>query len=517
MIVIVSNKQKSVLDNANIDAIKDLNGVFNVQDLINNFKNYFFTKMVIDATSIVDFTNPDVLKQLANGIGSEKLVILLPPKPEPPLRFLETLVNIGIYNFSTNIDELINLISNPHDKDSINRKIHNLGPAPKNNAPANNNNNNKSSNVSLEQGLNNIENINAINPINPIGINNTNEVNGSNNNTNINSVNDISAMELPEADDSNNNEPKEEQKTDMISLSDFVLSEQSIGTNNNNNNNSSNNNNNDNTNNNDNNSDNNDQNSDQNNDSVNDNLSQPENNQPTINGMNGGQPINMVENSSINQVSTINNGNSFLNNNQESFINDFSQSKALVVGFRNITEHAGTTTLIYKLNETLENRDRKHVALVEVGTNDLSFFRLAETASVQENELDNCLNNYSTRYDYVFVDLNQTGNDSSCNLVLYLVEPTKIKINKLIVQNRNIFNELKDKYVVLNKSMLSDNEIGIFSQEAKMPFYATVGPFNDRTETNALDGLISKLEEEKNKVVNNNSGVQGQNQSFLGF
>ena len=113
MIVIVSNKQKSVLDNANIDAIKDLNGVFNVQDLINNFKNYFFTKMVIDATSIVDFTNPEVLKQLASGIGSEKLVVLLPPKPEPPLRFLETLVNIGIYNFSTNIDELVNLISNP--------------------------------------------------------------------------------------------------------------------------------------------------------------------------------------------------------------------------------------------------------------------------------------------------------------------------------------------------------------------------------------------------------------------
>ena len=510
MIVIVSNKQKSVLDNANIDAIKDLNGVFNVQDLINNFKNYFFTKMVIDATSIVDFTNPDVLKQLASGIGSEKLVVLLPPKPEPPLRFLETLVNIGIYNFSTNIDELINLINNPYDKDSINRKIHNLGPAPKNNTPANNNNN-KSSNVSLEQGLNNIENINAINPINPIGINNTNDVSVSNN-TNIN---DINAMELPEADDSNNNdEPKEEQKTDMISLSDFVLSEQSIGTNNkSNNNNDNSNNNNDNTNNNDNNSNNN-----QNTDSINDNLSQPVNSQPTINGMNGGQPINMVDNSSINQVSTINNGNSFLNNNQtESFINDFSQNKALVVGFRNITEHAGTTTLIYKLKETLENRDCKHVALVEVGTNDLSFFRLAETVFVQENELDNCLNNYSTRYDYVFVDLNQTGNDSSCNLVLYLVEPTKIKINKLIVQNRNIFNELKNKYVVLNKSMLSDNEIGIFSQEANMPFYATVGPFNDRTETNALDGLIKKLEEEKSKVVNNNSGVQGQNQSFLSF
>ena len=35
MNVIVSNKQKNVLDNANIDAIKDLNGLFNVDELIN--------------------------------------------------------------------------------------------------------------------------------------------------------------------------------------------------------------------------------------------------------------------------------------------------------------------------------------------------------------------------------------------------------------------------------------------------------------------------------------------------
>ena len=98
-----------------------------------------------------------------------------------------------------------------------------------------------------------------------------------------------------------------------------------------------------------------------------------------------------------------------------------------------------------------------------------------------------------------------------------MLEPTKIKINKLIVQNRNVFNELKDKYVVLNKSMLSDNEKGIFSQEANLSFYAAVGPFNDRSETNALDELINKIEAEKNNSVN--SGVQNnnQNQSFIGF
>ena len=104
MNVIVSNKQKEILDNANIDAIKDLNGLFNVDDLINNFKNYFFTKMILDATSVVEFANPDVLRKLVSGIGAEKLIILLPENPEPPRKFLEMLVELGIYNFSTNVN-----------------------------------------------------------------------------------------------------------------------------------------------------------------------------------------------------------------------------------------------------------------------------------------------------------------------------------------------------------------------------------------------------------------------------
>ena len=77
MNVIVSNRQKEIIDNANIDAIKDLNGLFNVNDLITKFKNYFFSKMILDATSIVDFATKDVLTTLANEIGPERLIILL--------------------------------------------------------------------------------------------------------------------------------------------------------------------------------------------------------------------------------------------------------------------------------------------------------------------------------------------------------------------------------------------------------------------------------------------------------
>ena len=472
MIVIVSNKQKSALDNANIDAIKDLNGLFNVQDLINNFKNYFFTKMVIDATSIVDFTNPEVLKQLANGIGSEKLIVLLPPKPEPPLRFLETLVNIGIYNFSTNIDELVKMIDNPYDYDGVNRKIHNTGP--------------KTSDVN-NKGFNNT----------PGPINN-----------NINPDRNMNR--------SNNSTPQSAAKKDIINLSDFVMNDVP-----------------------------NNQEQDekeemrQNNQEVEmplddiNSVTPIEDNSDDNTMMNNGSPFNDINQvTPIDQVTPNNDmvmnynnrgnmndnnfsGGSFLNDNSQGGFISYNGPSAIIVGFRNITEHAGTTTLLYKMKETIENRNRKRVALVEIGSNDFMFFRLNDVSSIKEEELDNCLNSIKTRYDYVFVDLNNTTNDSICDFVLYLVEPSRIKINKVMVQDKNTFNELRGKYVVLNKSMLSENEKGIFSQEANIPFYASVAPFNDRVPTDAINELISKIDSERTN--NNNVGNNNQPQGFLGF
>ena len=98
MNVIVSNRQKDIIDNANIDAIKDLNGLFNVNDLINKFKNYFFSKMILDATSVVDFASKEVLTTLADEIGAERLIILLPSNPEPPVEFKKLLIELKIYN-----------------------------------------------------------------------------------------------------------------------------------------------------------------------------------------------------------------------------------------------------------------------------------------------------------------------------------------------------------------------------------------------------------------------------------
>jgi len=463
MIVIVSNKQKSALDNANIDAIKDLNGLFNVQDLINNFKNYFFTRMVIDATSIVDFTNPEVLKQLANGIGSEKLVVLLPPKPEPPLKFLEKLVDIGIYNFSTNINELVKLIENPLDYDGVNRKIH--GGLANGNMPNNTTNNDSKGNNNPDLMMRN----------------NGNSVPQSARNRDIVSLDDfVSGGIAPPSRNDFQSVDKMEQNNVPITGNLNAVTPFDVQV----------------------------------------NEKKPESS--PFDNINAVTPVSSTpspvetKEEPANNMSDFSIGNSFLNTSQQgSFIGGFDEHKAIIVGFRNITEHAGTTTLLYKMKETIEKRDRKRVALVEIGTNDFMFFQINDASTISESELDNCLNSIVGKYDYIFVDLNNTKNDSICNFVLYLIEPSKIKINKLAVQNRNIFNELKGKYVVLNMSMLSDNEKGIFSQEANLPFYASVAPFNDRVDTTAIDELINKINDENNNIASNRT--VNQSHEFIGF
>ena len=52
MNVIVSNKYQSLLATLDIDIIKNINGEFEVEDLVNQFTNFYFNKMILDITAI---------------------------------------------------------------------------------------------------------------------------------------------------------------------------------------------------------------------------------------------------------------------------------------------------------------------------------------------------------------------------------------------------------------------------------------------------------------------------------
>ena len=63
---------------------------------------------------------------------------------------------------------------------------------------------------------------------------------------------------------------------------------------------------------------------------------------------------------------------------------------------------------------------------------------------------------------------------------MYLIEPSSIRLNKLMRTNKNIFNELNGKKIVLNKSLLNDKDVNDFENEANTKVLYNVPPLDER-------------------------------------
>ena len=77
MNVIVSNKYAAMLSNLNIDLIKSITGEFQVDDLIAQFDNFFFNKMILDITAIVNYQDITQIQRLSFGMDMSKMILLL--------------------------------------------------------------------------------------------------------------------------------------------------------------------------------------------------------------------------------------------------------------------------------------------------------------------------------------------------------------------------------------------------------------------------------------------------------
>ena len=326
MNVIISNKQKNTLDSVNIDAIKELNGLFNVDELINNVKGYFFTKIIIDATSIVDFAKEVVLRKLASGIGPEKIIILLPPKPEPPQRFCDFLNSLGIYNYSMNVSDIVNFIKEPNTSDNYDQGIYNM-------------------------------------------------------------------------DVTNNNSEYTQNVNDL--------------------------------------------------------------------------------------------NNNVLKNDVDETVNDLNQDKKLVIGFKNITLHAGSTSLIYMIKQQLEKKYKMNVEAFELLSSDFKFFNTNNMYEVNYENLEITIKN--SKSNIILVDLTNVDSDILCDDVIYLIEPSILKINKLLNEKRDVFTFLDNKKVVLNKSILNEEEVSIFAKEAGIKIYFSIPYINDRIDNQVINTFIEKM------------------------
>ena len=73
MNVMVVNKYKELLMGLNIEVMKSIEGVFNVDEIIDTFTNFYYDKMILDITAIRDYQNTDNLQKLASGFTNTKV------------------------------------------------------------------------------------------------------------------------------------------------------------------------------------------------------------------------------------------------------------------------------------------------------------------------------------------------------------------------------------------------------------------------------------------------------------
>ena len=162
---------------------------------------------------------------------------------------------------------------------------------------------------------------------------------------------------------------------------------------------------------------------------------------------------------------------------------------AKVIGFKNATAGAGATTLIYMLKKMLSAKD--YVVAIEVNKNDFGYFNEKDMYSVNQNNLGAAISKFGNA-NMILVDLNN-ANGEVCDEIVYLMEPSIIKLNKMMLVNKGIFDKLYGHKIVLNKSMLSSQDVTDFEFESHTTITFNIPPLNDRADNSAVLEEFIKL------------------------
>lgn len=320
MNVIIANKYSQMLSNLRIDIIKNVQGEYTVDEIVSNFQNFFFNKMILDITAVKDYANIATIQKLSFGLDMSKVILLLDDSPivNSP-SYISELVSMGIYNFTRNIDAVAYLVNNPNSYKDV-AQYHILGGAGNVSVTTDT----KGQNISLEPG----------------------EIN-----------------------------------------SNFI-------------------------------------------------------------------------NESVNKM--------------------FMGTRIIAV--KSLTEGAGATTLTYMMKKALEGTYK--VLAVEVDKNDFMYFNDSDLRSVTSGELESITKNPNSDYEVILVDINDSDKISDIKEVIHLIEPTTIKLNKMIRMDRLILDKMKDYQLVLNKSMLNDKDIEEFEYESRCKTFDNLPYLNEKAETN---------------------------------
>lgn len=203
-------------------------------------------------------------------------------------------------------------------------------------------------------------------------------------------------------------------------------------------------------------------------------------------------PVPLDSNSSFNEDENmpITNDDQTFEYNQEVEEQIVNQKKR-IIGLKSVTPQSGSTTLIYLMKKHLEKK--YNVLALEVEKRDFIYFNDKTMLSLSNSVVGDTLTTNNDK-DIILVDINGSPTaENFCTDVLYLIEPSIIKINRLLSIKPKILNELKNKKIILCPSMLTSKDVKDFEYESNLKIFYNLPPVDDHTKSSEIDKLLIKL------------------------
>src|SRR5699024_3388501 len=81
-----------------------------------------------------------------------------------------------------------------------------------------------------------------------------------------------------------------------------------------------------------------------------------------------------------------------------------------------------------------------------------------------------------------------------CHDIVYLIEPGRIQLNKLIRKDSEIFEKLRNQKIVLNRSVLSDKDVEDFEKECGSKVFFNLPYLDDKLDNKPIiNAFLSAL------------------------
>lgn len=155
-----------------------------------------------------------------------------------------------------------------------------------------------------------------------------------------------------------------------------------------------------------------------------------------------------------------------------------------IIGLKSVTKSAGATTLLYMMYNELARNYK--VTAIEVDKTDFAYLKDNTLISAISGTIMQEVSKYTTS-DVILIDVNSSVQaETLCNEIIYLIEPTTIKLNKLMMVTPQTLKTLKDKRVILNQSLLSSKDVLDFEYESRLKIFYNMPPLDEREQRNKI-------------------------------